>query len=64
MIVKLPKLKIITCMLFMIILSGCASDKEIQYQSLKSVQVFHTNSGSNYLFENSKTMEEKNGEQN
>lgn len=64
MIVKLPTLKIITCMLFMIILSGCASDKETQYQSLKSVQVFHTNSGSNYLFENSKTMEEKHGEQN
>ena len=60
----LIRLKIISCFFLVIILSSCASDKENQYQSLKSVQVFHTNSGSNYLFENSKTVEEKHGEQN
>lgn len=45
------------------VLASCAHTNE-EYSNLKSVQVFHSNSGSNYYFENSKTMEEKNGEQN
>lgn len=60
----LIKLKVIPLIFFIAILSGCASDKVNQYQNLKSVQVFHSNSGSNYIFENSKKMEEKHSEQN
>lgn len=60
----LIKLRVIFFIIFIAILSGCSSDKVNQYKNLKSVQVFHTNSGSNYLFENSKTMEEKHAEQN
>jgi hypothetical protein len=48
----------------MAILSGCTSDKVNNYQNLKSVQVFHSNSGSNYFFENTKNMEEKHNGQN
>ena len=46
-----------------LVLGGC-THAQIPSNQLKSVQVFHSNSGSNYLFENSKTMEEKHGEQN
>ena len=44
-------------------LAGCTHPDE-KYSNLKSVQVFHSNSGSNYIFENGKTMEKKHAEKN
>lgn len=55
--------KLILVLFVPLVLGGC-THAQIASNQLKSVQVFHSNSGSNYLFENSKTMEEKHAEQN
>ena len=52
------KSKIFLIILLPIIFSGCASHKKSISESLKSEQVFHMNSGANYIFVPKNTQKE------